>query len=178
MNKKLVELKKSLGKMISNFSVTTEDGKEIIFDGDKLYKGLEVNTYNESGDVIPLEDGEYVINGTKVMVMNGKISEIADEEIVAKKEEMKSDVKMEDGMMEKSIETPKPNEEDEVLKLKERIKELEAENKELKSELEELKKPMDKPIAQETLMNSNITKDVSANVKGTKFEKAFKIFNN
>lgn len=164
MNKKLVELKKSLGRMISNFSVTAEDGKEIIFDGDKLYKGLEVNTYDDNGDVVPLNDGEYVVTGTKIIVSNGKISEIEGED--------------DSNITDNSIDSTKNNNEDEVLNLKEQIKKLESENKELKEEIEELKKPMDKPLAQETLMNNNIIKSVPDNVKGTKFERAFKIFNN
>lgn len=179
MNKKLVELKKSLGRMISNFSVTSEDGKEIIFDGDKLYKGLEVNTYDDNGNVIPLNDGEYVVTGIKIIVSNGKISEIeGEDENEGKKEELKADIKDDSNIKDNPIDSAKSNNEDEVLNLKEQIKKLESENKELKEEIEELKKPMDKPLAQETLMNNNIIKSVPTNVKGTKFERAFKIFNN
>ena len=71
MNNRFVEIRKQIGKFIANFSVTEEDGKEYIFDGDVIREGLEISTYNESGDVIPLPDGEYTIKGTKVIVTDG-----------------------------------------------------------------------------------------------------------
>ena len=55
MHHRLVEIKKQIGKFIANFSVTAEDGKEYIFDGDIIREGLEISTYDENGDVIARE---------------------------------------------------------------------------------------------------------------------------
>ena len=49
MNNRFVELKKQIGKFIANFSVTEEDGKEYIFDGEVIREGLEISTYDENG---------------------------------------------------------------------------------------------------------------------------------
>ena len=54
MHHRLVEIKKQIGKFIANFSVTAEDGKEYIFDGDIIREGLEISTYDENGDVISI----------------------------------------------------------------------------------------------------------------------------
>ena len=58
MNKRFIDLKKTLGKFIANFSTIEEDGKTFIFDGDEVREGLDISTYDENGDVIPLADGE------------------------------------------------------------------------------------------------------------------------
>ena len=76
MNNRFVEIKKQLGKFIANFSVTEEDGKEYIFDGESIHEGLSVSTYDEKGDVVPLEDGEYTIQGVRVKMLEGKVSEL------------------------------------------------------------------------------------------------------
>lgn len=81
MNRQFIELRKTLGKFISNFSVEkTEDGKEIIFDGEEVYEGLEVNTYDEKGEIVALADGEYKIMEERVKVVDGKVTEILKEE--------------------------------------------------------------------------------------------------
>ena len=36
MNKRFIDLKKTLGKFIANFSTIEEDGKTFIFDGDEV----------------------------------------------------------------------------------------------------------------------------------------------
>ena len=83
MNSRFVELKKTLGKFISNFSVTTDNGKEILYDGEELHEGLQINTYDAKGDIIPLGDGDYTINGVDVTVQNGAISKISKKDNVA-----------------------------------------------------------------------------------------------
>ena len=58
------------------------------------------------------------------------------------------------------------------------IEKLKAENAELKKELEQIKAvPMADPVPQRTNMSSEEVNEVSENVKGTKYEKAFRIFN-
>lgn len=194
MNKKLVELRKTLGKFISNFSVAkTEDGAEIIFDGDNVYEGLEVNTYNEKGEVVALTDGEYTINGVKVEVSNGKVARLIDKEKSElpkdgdKKDEPNDKPKDEpndDGKNDEPTEVEKAlKEENEALKaeveaLKAEVEKHKAKVSDLKKEVADLKKqPMANPVPQRTNMSSNERVEVSDNVKGTKFERVCNIFN-
>lgn len=168
MNNRFVDLKKTLGRYILNLSVEKVGDKEIVFDSTEIFEGLEINTYDEKGDVIPLEDGEYTISGQKVKVSNGKISEFMDKEPskepIEKPKEDVSEVK------------PDENNASEVSALKAEIEEKDAEIAALKAELDELKKPADKPVPQQTNMSTNVE---SSNLcKGTKFEKAFRVFNN
>ena len=157
MNNRFVEIRKQIGKFIANFSVTEEDGKEYIFDGDVIREGLEISTYNESGDVIPLPDGEYTIKGTKVIVTDGKVSELPDKES-----------KVED--------TPTENE-GVIAELRQEIAEKESEIAELKKQIEELKNtPLANPVPQRTDMSTEQPTDIPDRVKGTKYEKACRIF--
>ena len=189
MNNRFVEIRKQIGKFIANFSVTEEDGKEYIFDGDVIREGLEISTYNESGDVIPLPDGEYTIKGTKVIVTDGKVSELPDKE--SKVEETPTEPKT-DLKENPSQETPTENEgviaelrqeiaekESEIAELKKQIEELKTalEGKELVTKFFELKNtPLANPVPQRTDMSTEQPTDIPDRVKGTKYEKACRIF--
>lgn len=194
MNNRFVEIKKQLGKFIANFSVTEEDGKEYIFDGDTIHEGLLVSTYDEQGDVVPLEDGEYTIKGVKVKVVEGKVAEIvadtqkptnlSEEEAAAAAE-----ANPENGNL-LNEETPvvveneqKPAEETdskdkEIEELKGQISAKDKEIEDLKKELEELKKkPLASPVPQRTDMSSQVTPyEVPDSVKGSSVEDACRIF--
>lgn len=173
MNNRFVEIRKQIGKFIANFSVTEEDGKEYIFDGDVIREGLEISTYNESGDVIPLPDGEYTIKGTKVIVTDGKVSELPDKE--SKVEETPTEPKT-DLNENPSQETPTENE-GVIAELRQEIAEKESEIAELKKQIEELKNtPLANPVPQRTDMSTEQPTDIPDRVKGTKYEKACRIF--
>lgn len=167
--------------MLSNFSVANDEGKDIIFNGDEVYQGLEVNTYDDNGDVVPLTDGTYVINGIEVIVANGVVTEL-----VTKEEPIEASIEPELEPIEEEVEVPteevKQDENEaymnEIAELKESILALQSENDELKAELENLKKPADKPIKGSTLMNSNVKNDIPKEIKGSKFERAYNVFNN
>lgn len=174
MNNRFVEIRKQIGKFIANFSVTEEDGKEYIFDGETIREGLEISTYDEKGDIIPLPDGDYTIQGVKVKVVDGRVSELPEKE---SKLETKPETEMNE--QEQGKETLNPDEKETQLSdaLNE-IEKLKAENAELKKELEQIKAvPMADPVPQRTNMSSEEVNEVSENVKGTKYEKAFRIFN-
>ena len=171
MNNRFVEIRKQIGKFIANFSVTEEDGKEYIFDGDVIREGLEISTYNESGDVIPLPDGEYTIKGTRVIVTDGKVSELPDKE---SKVEKTTDPN--EKPSELSEETPTDNE-GVIAELRQEIAEKESEIAELKKQIEELKNtPLANPVPQRTDMSTEQPTDIPDRVKGTKYEKACRIF--
>lgn len=181
MNNRFSDILKQLGKFISNFSVQ-ENGIEYIFDGDVIHEGLEISTYDEKGDIVPLEDGEYTIQGIKCIVRDGKVAELPEKESKMEnnnnEDENKSDENVGDG--EKDPEKPLGNAEyadGRINELLAEIEALKAENEALKKENAELRSvPMDKPVPQRTNMSSESIVDVPDHIKGTKHEKAFKIF--
>ena len=177
MHHRLVEIKKQIGKFIANFSVTAEDGKEYIFDGDIIREGLEISTYNENGDVVPLEDGEYTIKGVKVVIVEGKVSELPDKD---SKIEMNENENVDNG--EGKGESQEGSEENNdadgrIAELTAQVETLQAENEALRAELAELKAvPMAEPVPQRTNMSTQMGEEVPDRIKGTKYEKAYKIF--
>ena len=162
MNSRFVELKKTLGKFISNFSVTTDNGKEILYDGEELHEGLQINTYDANGDIIPLGDGDYTINGVDVTVQNGAISKISKTDNVAAdpNKDLNKDLNKD------------PNKD-----LVEENKNLKLEIESLKAEIADLKKPAGKAVEQKTQLSSNSDNKLEDRTKGTKFESAYRIFN-
>lgn len=63
-------------------SVMTQDGAvSIDFEGDTLAVGLPLTIKNENGDVMPLPDGEYILeNGMTLTVAGGLVSELSEGE--------------------------------------------------------------------------------------------------
>lgn len=170
MNSRFVELKKTLGKFISNFSVTTDNGKEILYDGKELHEGLQINTYDANGDIVPLGDGDYTINGVDVTVQNGAISKISKPDSVAA--DPTADPTAEPNKEPDKEPTSDPNKD-----LLEEIKNLKLEIESLKAELADLNKPAGKAIEQKTQLSSNSDNKLEDRTKGTKFESAYRIFN-
>lgn len=174
MNSRFVELKKTLGKFISNFSVTTDNGKEILYDGEELHEGLQINTYDANGDIIPLGDGDYTINGVDVTVQNGAISKIS------KKDNVAADPNKEASKEAKADPTADPTADpkaDPNKDLVEENKNLKLEIESLKAEIADLKKPAGKAVEQKTQLSSNSDNKLDDRTKGTKFESAYRIFN-
>ena len=185
MNNRFVEIKKQLGKFIANFSVSEEDGKEYIFDGETIHEGLAVSTYDDKGDVVPLEDGEYTIKGVKVKMVEGKVAEVSDEaqkptNLSAEEAAAQAaEANPENGNL-LNTETKVEVEKEEVEKKPEE-KEVDSKDKEiedLKKELEELKKkPLAAPVPQRTDMSSHAAPyQVPESVKGSSVEDACRIF--
>ena len=179
-------MKKQLGKFIANFSVTEEDGKEYIFDGDTIHEGLTIQTYDEKGDIIPLEDGEYTIKGVKCTVVDGLVSSLPDKESkVENKPVEKPEEKPGEKEPEVKVEDKDPNTDyaaqaeqfkREVEQLQSDIATKDARIKELEAEVEELKKkPLASPVPQRTDMSDDGIFEPSEKVKGTKFENACRI---
>ena len=188
MNNRFVEMKKQLGKFIANFSVTEEDGKEYIFDGDTIHEGLTIQTYDEKGDIVPLADGEYTIKGVKCTVADGLVSSLPEKESKVEDkpvekpegkpgEETKVEVEDKDPNKDYAAQAEQYKKEVEQLQSDitakdKRIKELEAEVEELK------KKPLASPVPQRTDMSEHGLYEPSDKVKGTKFENACRILSN
>lgn len=185
MNNRFVEMKKQLGKFIANFSVTEEDGKEYIFDGDTIHEGLTIQTYDDKGDIVPLQDGEYTIKGVKCVVADGLVSSLPEKE--SKVEDAPGE-KTNEEQPEVKVEEKDPNTDyaAQAEQFKKEVEQLQADVtakdkriKELEAEVEELKKkPLASPVPQRTDMSENGLYEPSERVKGTKFETACKIFGN
>ena len=61
MNKRLLQMKMTLQKFISNFEEVSEGEQVFIFDGDEISEGMEINTRDADANIIPVPDGEYTI---------------------------------------------------------------------------------------------------------------------
>lgn len=169
MNPRFIEIRKQIGKFIANFSVVEEDGTEYIFEGDVIREGLEISTYDSEGNVIPLPDGEYKVKGVAIVVADGKVMELP-ETNSREKEVTEPDAE--------AVNTPETeNNQKRISELEAENENLKAENEALKAELEAIKKtPMAKPVPQRTDMASMEDKEVPEHLKGTKYERSYKIF--
>lgn len=73
-------LRKTIGQMAGNFTVAKVGDDEFVYDGETLYEGLTINTYDESGDLIPVSSGTYAIEGEQVDIADGVVVKIEREE--------------------------------------------------------------------------------------------------
>lgn len=140
-----------LAKMLKlTKEVKTDEGVVLLIAGD-LSIGEEVFVADESGNMIPADDGTYTSEGKVIVVTAGKISEIKDAEAdpieeVPAEEPVAEEAAEEEAPVEEPAEEPAteepaedPAEETEdVEALKARIAELEAENETLKAKIKEL----------------------------------------
>ena len=78
-------------------SVMTQDQSLTIdFEGDTLAVGLPLTIQNENGDVMPLPDGEYILeNGMVLTVAGGLVSELSEGEAEAAEEELPAELEKE-----------------------------------------------------------------------------------
>lgn len=172
MNKRFIDLKKTLGKFIANFSTVEEDGKTYIFDGDEMREGLAVNTYDDNGDVVPLEDGEYTIKGEKVKIVNGLVSELPDKESKPLDVPEGKDPEVSANLNE-NLNPDAPETESE---LRQQIADLQVELQMLREENEELKtRSAADPVPQRTDM-SRYEQASTEDMKGTRYDRAAQIF--
>lgn len=173
MNRRFIDLKKTLGKFIANFSTVEEDGKTFIFDGDEIREGLAVNTYDDNGDVVPLEDGEYTIKGVNVEIVGGLVSRLPNKE--SKPSDEPTDTPHDEPTDLSDPNNPdNPNETEG--ELRQQIADLQVENQMLREENEELrKKAAGAPVPQHTNM-SRYEQASTDDMKGTKFDRAAQVF--
>lgn len=73
-------LRKKIGQMASNFTVAKVGDDEFVYDGETIYEGLTINTYDENGDLIPVSSGTYTIEGEQVDIADGVVVKIEREE--------------------------------------------------------------------------------------------------
>ena len=66
-----------LARIIMRFATTVVGDVEWIHDGE-LAVGVEVYTEDENGELVPVADGEYETENMKIVVKDGKVSEIVE----------------------------------------------------------------------------------------------------
>ena len=65
--------------MLNAGSLVTDKG-ELLYEGDELEVGKEVFVTGEDGEIVAAEDGEYKVEGKTIVVAEGKVSEIREDE--------------------------------------------------------------------------------------------------
>lgn len=137
---KLETIKAKLAAILAQFSVVKTDKAVLEYDGEDLVAGMAVYVTNEEGERKPAEDGEYVTEDSKVIVVkNGEVESITDPvaEIDAEEEPKPEDAPEgtegktgEDAPKEEELEEepvedePKETAEDAIAKIREEINEL------------------------------------------------------
>ena len=169
MNNRFIELKKQLGKFIANFSnVVEQDGKSYIYDD--LSEGSVVSTYDEKGDVIPLETGTYKIGESEIYVVDGKVSQ----KPVEQDPDPKNDPQNPPVNDPQPQNDPVDDKDTTIANLTAEIETLKAERDAMKAELETIRKqPLADPVPQITPPSTPKDND---DIKGTKYEAACRVF--
>lgn len=163
MNKRLLQMKKTLQKFISNFEEVAEGEQVFIFDGEEISEGLEINTRDADANIIPVPDGEYTIKGVKVNIVDGKVAKMPENTPANAPQTQNAN----EGEQQPTIE--------EMNDLRAERDRLKAENETMRAELEELKKkPLATPVPQTTQKTGK--DETPETIKGSRFEKAYRVF--
>lgn len=167
-----------LAKMILSFAVIKTDKAELTYDGE-LASGIEVYIDVE-GEMKPAEDGEYLTEDEKkLIVKDGKIEEILEvekgEEEQPKEEEEKVEEVLEEQVEEVAEEPVAEPEKDEkdlrIEELEGLLQEKEAVIEDLTEKLKNLEEQVNKPVEEPVKMNR--IEKIGANTDN----KALKYFN-
>lgn len=150
----MTNLKKrlELARLLRMFAeATAEDGTLFVYEGE-LEVGNNVYTPNEEGELVPVADGTYKVEGKTVEVKGGTITEVKEETVEEVFEETKAE---EEPAKEEKLEDTKAEEEKTTVEdeLHARIAELEAELAEkdariaeLEAELVKANEPAEEPV--------------------------------
>ena len=128
-----------LMKQLLKFGSVASDKGELYYEGE-VGNGLEVFVEGEDGEMVPAEDGEYVVDKQVWVIVEGKVSEIKEAEPVEPKPE--------------PVAQAEPVEPEPVVEPTEEVKALEAKVKELEElvaakdeEINQLKEQLKEPAA-------------------------------
>ena len=129
---KLEKIKAELAKLLIKYSVVKTDKAVLEYDGEDLVAGMDVYITDEEGNKVPAEDGEYVTEDNKtIVVKDGKVESIVDKaaEVDAEEDEKKED----EPMVEPIVEEPMPEDK----------KENEVSLEDVNTAIDELRKEVD-----------------------------------
>ena len=175
---KLKKIKQVLRNLLVEFGEISTDKGILSWSGeDELQVGDAVKGLDEEGNDIDVADGDYKTEDGKVIVVaEGKVVEIKEQEELPVEEPVEEPVEAEDEATDEPVEEPKEDEKD--VKIKELEAEIEAKNAEidaLKAKIAELEnepaaKPAEEEFAKATLKEDNSPKGKMAK-RGYKFQK-------
>lgn len=153
-----------LAKMLLNLKMVESDKGTLIIESD-LAVGVEVSIEDAEGNVIPAEDGEYIIDNQKVEIKDGKIESI---EVIEPTPEPEPEPMAEEPTPEPTPEPIKENEPDEKdLKIEELeglLKDRDAVIEELTAKIKELEDKLNKPVEEPVKMSATVQE--KSNAKG------------
>lgn len=143
-----------LAKMLLNLKMVESDKGTLIIESD-LAVGVEVSIEDAEGNVIPAEDGEYIIDNQKVEIKDGKV-----ESIEVLEPEDTPEPEPEPMAEEPTPEPIKENEPDEKdLKIEELeglLKDRDAVIEELTAKIKELEDKLNKPVEEPVKMSATV----------------------
>lgn len=143
-----------LAKMLLNLKMVESDKGTLIIESD-LAVGVEVSIEDAEGNVIPAEDGEYIIDNQKVEIKDGKV-----ESIEVLEPEPTPEPEPEPMAEEPTPEPIKENEPDEKdLKIEELeglLKDRDAVIEELTAKIKELEDKLNKPVEEPVKMSATV----------------------
>ena len=151
---KLNKIKEMLQTMLMQFSQLSTDKGLISWDGDGELPavGDSIVIIDEEGNEVKAESGEYrADNGNIIVIEDGVVSEVREEEEPVEKPVEKPEEKPEEKPVEKPEEKPDIDEENiKIAELEAKVKELETENEQLRAKIKELEeKPAVKSASEE-----------------------------
>lgn len=161
-----------LAKALLKFNdYVTKDNITITIEGD-IEVGKEVYTTDDNGDIVPLANGTYDVEGVTIVVEGAVITEIKEQT----QEEETPQTEEEEVVLEEQPQEEQVNEEVETLKAE--IETLKAENEalklriaELEAELEKAKEPTAEPIENDFAKQEKMNKQEQGKIDFTKYIK-------
>lgn len=151
-----------------------ESNKGVLVIDEPLAIGVLVSVENENGELIPATDGEYIVDGQKIEVKDGKVESIETLEVEDIVEEQPiEEVEMEEQPVEEE-QQQEPDEKDlRIEELEGLLKDRDAVIEELTAKIKELEEQINKPVEEPVKMSATV-KEVA---KGSKENPALKYFN-
>lgn len=148
-----------LAQMLIQFKAyETEQGK-LVVNGD-LIEGAEVAIENENGELEAVADGEYVLDGVTVVVAEGKITEVKNDEEPENEPEPEAEEQKPEEMEEPEAEEPKNDEPDakdlKIQELEGLLADRDAIIEELTAKIKELEEKVNKPVEEPIQMNKTV----------------------
>lgn len=132
-----------LAKILMKFAEVDTDKGKLIYEGE-LIVGTEVNMEDENGEVVAAPDGEYNVDGTVIVVLNGVVTEF------------KETVKPVIDEIEAEEETPIKDEKDlKIEELEGLLKDRDAVIEELTAKIKDLEDKLnEKPVEEEVKLSA------------------------
>ena len=149
-----------LAKMLIQFKeYITEQGKIVV--SGELVEGTEVAIENENGELVPVIDGEYKLDDVIVVVVDGKVTEIKQEEVEPEPVEEPVEEPLAEEPVEEPKQEPEPDEKDlKIEELEGLLKDRDAVIEELTAKIKELEQQLDKPVEEPIKMGKTVNEKV------------------